>query len=208
MATKELFFFMPNAIYVKTCTLFEPCVKIKMNPEIKRTNGLFSRTVPYVKLLKLLALATLLLIAAGNANAMDIAEWRFQTSIYTYHWSSDPDHVSNSQLLDLEFETTTKWIYGFAYFQNSFGQPSQYLYAGYSWPLFKTDWAYVKLTGGVLHGYKDPYEDKIPLNGLGVAPAIVPSLGIKYKRVFTELQILGTAALTWTVGFNFGHKPD
>ena len=179
-----------------------------MNPDITRTSGLLGRTVSPSKLICLLTMATLLLTAVGNANAMEIAEWRFQTSIYTHHWSSDPDHVSNSKLLGIEFETTTKWIYGFGYFDNSFGQPSQYLYAGYSWPLFKTDWAYFKLTGGLLHGYKDPYEDKIPLNGLGVAPAIVPAFGFKYKRVLTEIQILGTAALTWTVGFNFGHKSD
>ncbi len=170
--------------------------------------GLRWRTTAKIKTLRLSTLAVLLLMAAGNASAMDIAEWRFQTSLYTYHWSYDEDHVSNSKLLDLEFETTKRWIFGFAYFDNSFGQPSQYLYAGYSWPLFKTDWAYVKVTGGFLHGYKDPYDDKIPLNGLGVAPAIVPAIGVRYKRVFGEMQILGAAALTWTIGFNFGHKSD
>ena len=153
-------------------------------------------------------MAGLLLIAVGNANAMEIAEWRFQTSLYTHHWSSDPEHVSNSKLLNIEFMTTTNWIYGFAWFDNSFGQPSQYLYAGYSWRLFKTDWAYFKLTGGFLHGYKEPYDEKIPLNGLGVAPAILPTFGLRYKRVFTELQILGVAAVTVTAGFTFGHKSD
>ncbi len=150
----------------------------------------------------------LLLMAAGNVSAMEITEWRFQTSLYTRHWDPDPDHVNNSKLLNIEFETSSRWLYGFAYFDNSFGQPSQYLYAGYSWPMFKTDWAYFKVTGGFLHGYKEPYEEKIPMNQLGVAPAIVPAFGLKYKRVFTELQILGVAAITWTAGFNFGHKKD
>jgi len=179
-----------------------------MKPNLKHPGGLPLRAAASIKTLKLLSLAMLLLLAAHNASAMDIAEWRFQTSIYTHHWSSDPDHVSNSKLLGIEFVTTRRWIGGFAYFDNSFGQPSQYLYAGYEWPLFKTDWFYFKLTGGLLHGYKEPFEDKIPLNGLGVAPAIVPAFGFKYKRVLTEIQILGTAALTWTVGFNFGHKSD
>lgn len=159
-------------------------------------------------LLRFITAAGLLLMSMGYANAMEIEEWRFQTSLYTKHWDPDPDHVNNQKLINIEFETNKKWIYGFAWFDNSFGQTSQYLYAGYSWRLFKTDWAYFKVTGGFLHGYKDPYEDKIPLNGLGVAPAIVPSFGLKYKRVFTELQILGTAAITWTAGFNFGHKSD
>ncbi len=156
----------------------------------------------------ILLLGLYLLIVAGNASAVEIKEWRFQTSLYTHHWSFDPEHVSNSKLLNLEFETTKKWIYGFAWFDNSFGQPSQYLYAGYSWRLFDKDWAYFKLTGGLLHGYKEPYDNKIPLNSLGVAPAIVPTFGLKYKRVFGEIQILGTAALTATVGFSFGHKSD
>ena len=160
------------------------------------------------KLLRYIIVTGLLLITTGNASAMEIAEWRFQTSLYTKHWSPDPEHVNTSQLLNLEFETTTRWIYGFAYFDNSFGQPSQYLYAGYSWPLFHRDWAYFKLTGGFLHGYKEPHENKIPLNGLGVAPAIVPTFGLRYKRVFTELQILGTSAITVTAGFSFGQKSD
>jgi hypothetical protein len=134
---------------------------------------------------------------------MEIEEWRFQTSLYTKHWDSDPEHVNHSKLLNIEFETTTKWIYGFAWFDNSFGQPSQYLYAGYSWPLFKTDWSYFKLTGGFLHGYKEPYEDKIPFNGLGVAPAILPSFGFRYKMVMAEVQIAGTAAITITGGLRF-----
>lgn len=179
-----------------------------MNQAYKRTAAPSHRSKSNITILRALGLALSLLMAVGNVCAMEITEWRFQTSLYTKHWDPDPDHVNNSKLLNIEFETSTRWLYGFAYFDNSFGQPSQYLYAGYSWPMFKTDWAYFKVTGGFLHGYKDPYEDKIPLNQLGVAPAIVPSFGLKYKRVFTELQILGTAAITWTAGFNFGHKKD
>ena len=179
-----------------------------MNPGTTQMARPMGRTNSPVKFFGLTIFTGFMLLAAGNASAMEIAEWRFQTSIYTHHWSSDPDHVSNSKLIGFEFATTKRWIGGFAYFDNSFGQPSQYLYAGYEWPLFKTDWAYFKLTGGLLHGYKEPYEDKIPANGLGVAPAIVPAFGFKYKRVLSEIQILGTAAVTWTVGFNFGHKSD
>jgi hypothetical protein len=177
-----------------------------MNPEITPKNGPSSGNVLPAKLTRFIALTCLMLMAAGQVNAMEIAEWRFQTSLYTKHWDPDPDHVNNSNLINFEFETTTRWIYGFAYFDNSFGQPSQYLYTGYSWPLFKTDWFYFSLTGGLLHGYKEPYEDKIPMNDLGIAPAIVPAFGFRYKRVFSQIQILGTAAVTVTAGFSFGHK--
>jgi hypothetical protein len=176
-----------------------------MTLKITHTEG---RPATAAKLLRLITMAVLLLATVENAAAMEIAEWRFQTSLYTKHWSPDPEHVNNSKLLNLEFETKTKWVYGFAHFDNSFGQPSQYLYAGYSWNLFHKDWAYFKLTGGLLHGYKEPHEDKIPLNDLGVAPAIVPTFGLRYKRVFTELQILGNSAITVTAGFSFGHKSD
>ena len=157
-----------------------------------------------MKPFKLLALAALLSILSTHACAFEIEEWRAQTSLYTKHWSPNDEHVNNSQLLGVEFVTTGKWVGGFAYFQNSFGQPSQYLYAGYSWNLFKKDWLYFKLTGGLLHGYKDEYKDKIPYNNMGVAPALVPSFGVKYKRVFAELQILGGAAITVTAGVSFG----
>ena len=176
-----------------------------MNPDVAESPRLPAKRINFFGYL---LMATILLLASGNSFAMDIKEWRFQTSLYTKHWDPDPDHVNNQKLLNLEFETTTKWIYGFAWFDNSFGQPSQYLYAGYSWRLFRKDWAYFKLTGGVLHGYKEPYEDKIPLNQLGVAPAIIPTIGFRYKRVFTEFQIAGTAALTITAGFSFGQKSD
>ena len=148
------------------------------------------------------------MVVSANAVAFEIVEWRFQTSLYTKHWDPDPEHVNNSKLLNIEIETTTRWIYGFAHFDNSFGQPSQYLYAGYSWPLLGKDWTYFKLTGGFLYGYKGDFEDKIPLNGLGVAPAIIPTFGLKYKRAFTELQILGNSAITVTAGFSFGSKSD
>ena len=175
----------------------------------KSTNeGRLHRSVLPAKSMLLILLGALLLTQTSNASAMEIKEWRIQTSVYTKHWDPEPDHVNNSKLLGLEFETTTKWIYGFAWFDNSFGQPSQFLYAGYSWKLFSKDWAYFKLTGGLLHGYKEPYEDKIPLNELGIAPAIVPTFGFKYKRVMTEVQILGAAAITVTVGFSFGQKSD
>ena len=179
-----------------------------MNFELTRVSELTSSRVSLSKLACLLFIAGLLLTTAGNASALEIKEWRFSTSLYTKHWDPDPEHVNNSKLLGIEFETTNRWFYGFAYFDNSFGQPSQYLFAGYSWPLFNRDWAYFRLTGGLLHGYKEPYEDKIPLNDLGIAPAIVPAFGLRYKRVFTELQILGTAAITVTAGFSFGQKSD
>ena len=168
----------------------------------KKSNS--SPLQPLLILVKLISLAGLLFIAAENANAFEITEWQFQTSALTKHWDPSPEHVNHSKMFNLEFTTNNQWRYGFAWFDNSFGQPTQYLYAGFSARLFNTEWAYVKLTGGLLHGYKEEYARKIPLNGLGIAPALVPSVGIRYKRVVAELQFLGVAAGAITVGFRFG----
>jgi hypothetical protein len=127
-----------------------------------------------------------------------------QTSLYTLHFDPDEDHTNNQRLLAVELDKASGWIFGFAAFRNSFDQPSQYLYAGYSWTLPKTrDMAYFKLTGGLLHGYKGEHQDAIPFNSSGIAPAILPSFGIKYKWVSSELMIFGTAGLMLSLGVNF-----
>jgi hypothetical protein len=179
-----------------------------MTPEKTTDNSATGRKNNGIHPFRVITMIVLLLLISSNASAAEITEWRFQTSLYTKHWDPDPEHVNHQKLINFELQTDKRWLYGFAWFDNSFGQPSQYLYAGYSWPVLGSEFWYVKLTGGFLHGYKEPYEDKIPLNSLGVAPAIVPSIGFKYKRVFSELQILGAAAITVTGGFSFGHKSD
>ncbi len=62
---------------------------------------------------------------------------------------------------------------GGATFRNSFSQRSNYAYLG---KRFDSDSypVYLKLTGGLLQGYRGEYRDKIPLNRFGVAPAIIP----------------------------------
>ncbi len=127
-----------------------------------------------------------------------------QTSLYTLHFDPDEDHTNNQRLLALELDKASGWVFGFAFFQNSFDQPSQYLFGGYSWTLPKTrDMAYFKLTGGLLHGYTGEHQDAIPFNSSGIAPAILPSFGIKYKWVSSELMIFGTAGLMLSIGVNF-----
>jgi len=132
-----------------------------------------------------------------------ISGWNIQTSLYTKHWDEDPDHTNHQKLIGPELVFENDYLVGLAIFRNSFDQPSQYLYIGKTWRLFRSEYFYFKLTGGLLHGYKETFEDKIPLNGLGVAPAILPSFGFRYKRVMLEAQIAGTAALTITGGLRF-----
>jgi hypothetical protein len=137
------------------------------------------------------------------ANPWEIAGWNIATSLYTKHFDPDPDHVNNQKLIGLEAVFENEWLAGIAVFDNSFGQNTQFMYVGKTWPIMRSEYWYVKLMGGLLHGYKEPYEDKIPLNGLGIAPAILPALGFRYKRVMVEANLAGIAALTITAGIRF-----
>ena len=138
-----------------------------------------------------------------ESSGWSIERWYIFTSLYTKHFEPDPNHVNHQKLLGIEAQMKNNWMFGFATFDNSFGQRSEYLYAGYLWPLFHSRHWYFKLTGGLLYGYKEPYEEKIPLNELGVAPAILPTLGFRYKFFVTEVNLLGNAGLTVTAGFTF-----
>jgi len=163
------------------------------------------------------ALLVLLVFFAGSCLAQDelaeenqkqgsgweVEQWYIFTSLYTWHFDPEPDHVNNQKMLGLESQMNNNWVFGLAIFDNSFGQNSQYLYTGYKWDLFGSNLWYFKLTGGLLHGYKEPYDDKIPLNQLGVAPAIVPTLGFQYKFFVAEANLGGLAALTITAGIAF-----
>lgn len=172
-------------------------------------------------LLKTIAAALLLLtamtlsisqcLAQTNDNSIIslwTTEWDFNqtyvySSLYTKHFDPDPNHVNDQNMLGFEGQTKDKRVLGLAVFDNSFGQKSEYLYMGKTWRRFGSDHWYFKLTGGLLHGYVEPYEDKILFNGLGVAPAIVPTMGYKRKTFVVEFNQLGLAASMITVGFTF-----
>ena len=141
--------------------------------------------------------------SSDQSSGWSVDRWYIFTSVYTKHFDPDPDHVNNQKLIGVEAQMTNNWLFGLASFDNSFGQRSEYLYAGYKWALFRSGHWYFKLTGGLLYGYKKPYEDKIPLNGLGVAPAVLPTLGFRYKFFVTEVSLAGVAAAHVSVGISF-----
>lgn len=133
----------------------------------------------------------------------EIANWSIQASFYTRHFDPEPDHVNDQSLLAIEAGFTNQWVAGLALFDNSFGQETEFLYMARRWPLFRSEHWYTKLMGGLMHGYEEPYEDKIPFNGLGVAPAIVPALGYRYNYFVGELHLGGLAVVTFTAGVRF-----
>ena len=123
------------------------------------------------------------------------------TSVYTWHYNYSPEHNDHQHLIQGEWNATEHWLAGLALFDNSFGQPTQYLYGGYRFrPFDNLQPLYLKLTAGLVHGYKDPYQNKIPLNKAGIAPAIIPSVGYCLNRFCSEIVLFGAAGAMVTVG--------
>jgi hypothetical protein len=154
------------------------------------------------------ALAAALVLAAAihSSFAADSGspDYYFQTSLVTTHFDPKPDHNNHQGLLNVERRGGTGLVLGAAYFQNSFSQPSEYFYVGKLFTLpYTRETMYAKLTGGLLHGYRGEYQDEIPFNKYGVAPAILPSLGFQVNGVGGELVVFGLAGAMVTFGFSF-----
>ena len=128
--------------------------------------------------------------------------WYAQTSVYTRHFSPATEHNNNQDLIGLERNDASGWVFGGATFRNSFSQRSYYAYAGKRYDMADYP-VYLKLTGGVIQGYRGEYRDKIPLNRFGVAPVIIPSVGTHYGPVAAELVLLGFNAAMVTTGVRF-----
>ena len=139
---------------------------------------------------------------AAETPAKDTGSWYLQTSVYTKHYSPDPEHNNHQDLIGLEREAPSGWLFGGATFRNSFSQRSYYAYGGKRYESANYP-VYIKLTGGLLEGYSGKYQDKIPLNHFGVAPVIIPSLGAHYGPLAAELVLLGFNAAMVTTGVRF-----
>ncbi|HSB48408.1 MAG TPA: ABC transporter ATP-binding protein [Burkholderiales bacterium] len=152
-------------------------------------------------------LAVAQLVIAAEAPAPDPAATgnivMIQASPNVIHYHSSPEHADWSWMVGIEWQRPSDWLLGFTYFNNSYNQKCQYYYVGYVWKLSDRDpnW-YLKLTGGLVHGYKDPYEDKVPLNHNGYSPGVIPALGYKWNRWSAQVNVLGAAGFTLSVGFD------
>jgi len=130
--------------------------------------------------------------------------WRVMASPYTYHFSRDSNH-RHVYMLGLEKQDADAIIFGGSLFQNSFGQPSAYLYAGKRYDgLTRFDPLFVQVTAGLLYGYKAPYEKKVPLNYKGFSPGAVLSVGWQFTpMISTQVNFLGNSALMFQVSADF-----
>lgn len=126
--------------------------------------------------------------------------WLIQTSLYTKHFKPKSRHNNHQELIGLERHTEQSYLLGGATFLNSYDQRAYYGYVGKRIEFAGTPF-YSKVTAGLLYGYRGKYRDKIPLNRLGVAPAIIPSMGVQYQRLNAEILLLGAAATMINIGF-------
>jgi hypothetical protein len=131
----------------------------------------------------------------------DIVMIQASPDVIHYHPSSE--HAEWSWAVGVEWQRPSRWLLGFVYFNNSFNQKSQYYYLGHVWnPIDRDPNWYLKLTGGLVYGYTEPYEDKVPYNHDGYSPGIVPAVGRKWERWSLQLNILGTAGLMISGGYD------
>jgi len=132
---------------------------------------------------------------AADANAPTQPYWRVMGSPTTYHYHYSPEH-RHVYMLGLERQYPGGLVMGGTWFRNSFGQPSAYVYAGRRFIDPDYPKYFVQVTGGVLYGYKPPYQNKVPLNHDGFSPGAVLSTGWQITpRWSTQLDFLGNSAV-------------
>lgn len=154
------------------------------------------------KLITFSLLATSLFTQTAFADVTKQNFWNVQTSVYTKHFDPKPEHNNHQELIGADYNLANGWFYGGATFRNSFRQRSVYGYAGKKFELTNTPF-YSRISGGLIHGYHGKYKHKIPMNDLGVAPAIIPSVGVQISRFNTEMILLGFNAMMVNVGYSF-----
>jgi hypothetical protein len=179
--------FDPSALLVAACLAAAPCALRAQPAAEPESPSLWSSTK------SLLGLDD----AEGNY-------WRLMASPYTIHFHKDEDGNHRPvYLVGFERQRADGWLWGAAYFSNSFGQSSGYVYlgerfSGFSpWPQLYAEW-----TAGIVYGYTEPYNDKIPFNVKGFAPGIIVGMGWQFTREFSlQANLLGGAGLmlgfTW-----------
>jgi len=130
--------------------------------------------------------------------------WQLQTSLYTKHYHDDGTLNNHQNLVELEYHREDNYLIGAALFNNSYSQFSQYVYVGKLWrPVDHFQYLHIKLTGGLLHGYRGEHKDAIPFNGEGIAPAIVPAIGLSNEHLVSEIALFGNDCFLITAGLRF-----
>lgn len=134
---------------------------------------------------------------AGEENTL-----RLQMSPFSFHWGPRDPEDRHVFLVGLEREHPNGKIDGVAYFSNTFGQESVYLFP---WGgVYKNIYGIPKLnfkwTLGVIYGYKPPFEDKVPFNYKGFAPAVIPAISYDFSPNWSgQINLLGTQGVMFQI---------
>ncbi len=128
-----------------------------------------------------------------NLSKKEGDQYVLMLSPYAQHFHPSDEH-KHVWLVGVERERADHSLAGAAFFSNSFGQPSVYLYP---WgqvyrSVLDQPQLYVKWTAGLVYGYREPYENKVPFNYNGFSPAIVPAIGWEFENKYqVQLNFLG-----------------
>lgn len=133
----------------------------------------------------------------------DPGQWRLLGSPYMGHFRPSEEHQPVWALGVERRRDSDGRLVGAAYFSNSFGQPSAYLYVGrHVDHVFGVPQWTAQITGGLLYGYRGKYESKVPMNVNGFAPGLVVSTGWQFTKDFSsELHLLGDAGVMWQLSW-------
>lgn len=163
----------------------------------------------WIRILSGLIVTQLASIAAaqpqdGLAPAAD-SKLYWQFSPYTLHFRPSEDH-SDVVMAGLERVHANGALDGVTVFSNSFGQPCAYIYPwGRVYPgVLGIRPLSFKWTAGVLVGYREPYENKVPLNFNGISPGAIVALSYEFKPGWSaQVDLLGTAGLMFQINLPF-----
>ena len=144
-------------------------------------------------------------LAASDAPALaQDRQWNLTLAPYAHHWSYSPEHRPVF-LGAIDRHVNGNRFCGLALFTNSFGQPSAYGYVGQQWDnIFGNPKLFTKVSAGLIYGYRGKHKNAIAFNQLGVAPAVIPSLGYAFNpQDSAQVFLLGTAGVTFTYTHSF-----
>ena len=139
----------------------------------------------------------------GDLTRDKVISWQF--SPYTLYFSPSDEH-KDVVMVGLEREFSDAKLDGLTFFTNSFGQPTVYVYpwGGVYHDIGDIKHLSFKWTAGILYGYKDPYQDKVPYNHGGFSPAVIPALAYEFKPGWSgQINLLGTAGLMFQLNAPF-----
>ena len=140
----------------------------------------------------------------GIAGENSASNYYFKVGAYT-HYNSSPNYQGTPNLIAIERHRANEQFMGLALFPNSFGQFSQVVYYGWSFPLPRVhEGVHFEFSVGFIHGYKGEHRDAIPFNHSGIAPALLPGLGYQQAHWGVDMVLLGSAGVLFTLDRRFG----